>query len=245
MIIFPAIDLLDGHCVRLRQGDKDQKTVYNEDPSDQARKWQAAGAEWLHVVDLDGAFTGEQLNFPHISEIAGQLSLKIQLGGGIRSLDRAEKVLGLGVERIVLGTRAIEDIEFVAEAVQFFGAEHVVVGIDAVEGFVAVRGWEEITTKETMVVASEMAECGVQHVLYTDIKRDGMMSGPDFDRLRLLAIENPQLQVIASGGVSTMEDVRRVKAMADIGLEGMIIGRALYDGDIDLAEAIKEIRSAG
>ncbi len=244
MIVFPAIDLLEGQCVRLRRGDKDQKTVFSENPLAQAHKWYIAGAEWVHIVDLDGAFSGKQVNFPQITEIVRELPLRLQVGGGSRSLERAEQILALGVERVVLGTRAIEDLNFAEDAVKFFGAHRVVVGIDAKNGKVAVRGWETVTKKEVFDVATQMSQRGVRHVLYTDIERDGMMAGPNIQRLRLLALHNPELQVIASGGVSSLDDVREIIKMCDLGIEGMIIGRALYDNSLDLAEVIKTVNDA-
>lgn len=237
MEIIPAIDLRQGKCVRLYQGDYSQETVFSEDPLSVARHWQELGAPRLHIVDLDGASKGMLCHAPLIEGMARSLKLPLQLGGGLRRLETVEQVLGFGVQRAILGTAAIEDQALVREACHRFG-ERIIVSIDAREGFVATHGWKE----STMVTASElverMASLGVRRFIYTDIARDGTLTSPNLDAIAEL-VEKTDLPIIASGGISSLEDIKR---LAQLGVEGAIVGRALYTGDIDLVEALAAVR---
>ena len=234
MKIFPAIDLRGGQAVRLTRGDYAQMTVYAPDPAAVAADFRAQGGEYLHVVDLDGAKDGALSNFDAISEIVQASGAFIQVGGGIRDMVRIEKYLALGVRRCILGTAAVRDPAFLKEAVAAFG-QQVAVGVDARDGFVAVSGWLEVTEKRGVDFCRELRDGGVRTVIYTDIARDGMLSGPNHELYRELSgIEG--LEVIASGGVTTAEDVR---ALAVTGIGGAIIGKALYTGRITLREALE------
>ena len=238
MQLYPAIDLRDGKCVRLLQGRRDQETVYGDDPAGVARRWQAAGARFLHVVDLDGAFSGNPLNEQSVLSILHAVTIPIQLGGGIRSTGDIARLLSLGVSRVILGTVAISDPDLVAHAVSRWGADRIVVGIDARDGEVAVRGWESGSAQTAQIVALRVKLAGVTRVVYTDISRDGMMGGPNIEATRRLARETG-LSVIASGGVASMDDLLAVAAAETDGVEGVIIGKALYEGAIDLTEAVQ------
>lgn len=234
--IYPAIDLRANRCVRLRQGRADQTTVFSDDPVAVARRWAAAGASWLHVVNLDGAF-GESAaaNQKAVSAILGAVELPVQLGGGLRGLAAVESALGLGVARVVLGTLALTQPDVVGEAIRRFGPERVAVGIDARDGMVAVRGWQETSTVSALALAVRLQLMGVHRVIYTDIARDGMLSGPNLPALRAMAATG--LGVIASGGIASLEDLRAVAAIT--GVEGAIVGMALYTGAIDLPAALR------
>ncbi|MBI4552968.1 MAG: 1-(5-phosphoribosyl)-5-[(5-phosphoribosylamino)methylideneamino]imidazole-4-carboxamide isomerase, partial [Candidatus Latescibacteria bacterium] len=238
MLILPAIDLRGGRCVRLVQGRKEQETVYDDDPVHAACRWADQGASFLHVVDLDGAFTGGSQNLDVVERILRTVPVPIQLGGGIRSLDAIERVLASGVARVIIGTAAVTDPGLVAAAIDRWGAGRVVVGIDARDGQVAVRGWEEGAPLSAIEAARRVKRMGVERVVYTDIVRDGMLTGPNVEATRRLAVESG-LRVIASGGVSSMDDLSRLAALGDDGIEGVIIGKALYEGTIDLKEAIE------
>lgn len=242
MIIYPAIDLRGGRVVRLRQGAPDAEIRYGDNPADVARRWADEGAEWLHVVNLDGALARSDnvnvaLNLRRLAEIRAAISLPIQFGGGLRSLEDMERALHLGASRVVLGTVAARQPDIVAEAIARFGPEHVAVALDARDGRVAVAGWQEETGLTALGLARQMKALGVQRVIYTDIARDGMLTGLDADAVARLA-EAAQVQVIASGGVADLEDIRRLKAHEARGLEGVIVGQALYTGAVRLAEAI-------
>jgi phosphoribosylformimino-5-aminoimidazole carboxamide ribotide isomerase len=233
MQIIPAIDILGGHVVRLRQGNFDEVTIYNADPLDQAKRWIAAGAEIIHVVDLDGAVTGEPTNIATVEAIARAVDVPVQVGGGIRSLETLERLYDAGVARTVLGTALVNDPELVAAACERFPG--IVAGIDARDGLVAIEGWKQGTARRVADVVAEMAALGVRRLVYTDISLDGMQTGPNLAAYRDL-VATTGLAVIASGGVSTIEDIR---ALLDIpGIEGVIAGRALYEGTLDLADAI-------
>ena len=243
MIIFPAIDLRRGRCVRLRQGRAEDETVYDDDPAAAAVRWVAQGAEWLHVVNLDGAFgetegdTGRSINLQRLAEIrAAVLGTPIQFGGGIRSLADVETALNLGASRAILGTVAVQDPGLVSEAVARFGAERIVAGIDARDGQVATHGWLETSDTTAIALGREMGSRGVVRVVYTDIARDGMLTGVNVEATAALA-RDTGLQVIASGGVASLEDVVRLQAQGDI--EGVIIGQALYTGAVSLVNAIR------
>lgn len=238
MILFPAIDLKDGNCVRLIQGDFQQSQTFSEQPVETALKWQQQGAEWLHLVDLDGALTGRPENRKVVGEIVKALSIPVQLGGGIRSMAYAEDMLSLGVTRIILGTSALADEKFTKSVIQAYPTR-VAVSLDAKNGFVAVKGWTEVTNKKAVEVANHLASYGLTTIVYTDIAKDGMMSGPNFEELMVMQQETG-LDLIASGGVSTPQDVAKLSAM---GLYGAIIGKALYTGAIDLGQVLAEERS--
>ncbi|MCD6580784.1 MAG: 1-(5-phosphoribosyl)-5-[(5-phosphoribosylamino)methylideneamino]imidazole-4-carboxamide isomerase [Desulfuromusa sp.] len=236
MIILPAIDLKEGRCVRLEQGLMDKDTVYNDDPAAQARTWQEQGGEYLHIVDLDGAFAGVPKNKSAIKAIVEAIEIPSELGGGIRDLETIEAYLDLGVTRVILGTVAKENPELVEEAcLQFPG--QIVVGIDAKDGLVAVRGWAELTKKKATEMAREMEGFGVEAIIYTDIARDGMMQGPNIEATKALA-EAINIPVIASGGLSTLDDIRRLLEIESSGVTGVITGKAIYSGAIDLREAV-------
>lgn len=242
MIIFPAIDLRQGRCVRLKQGRLEAETRYSDDPVAVARHWAAQGAEWLHVVNLDGAFassTGEfsSPNLRIAGQIAAAVDIPLQLGGGLRTLSNIKEALKLGMTRVILGTVALRRPQVVAQAIERFGPERIVVGIDAREGKVAVRGWREVSQVSALELAREMGALGVRRVVYTDIARDGMLTGVNVEATRRLA-EGAGLGVIASGGVASLEDIRALREIESYGVEGVIIGQALYTGAIALPDAL-------
>ena len=236
MIVIPAIDLKEGKCVRLEQGLMDRDTVYSDNPAEQALTWQGQGGELLHIVDLDGAFAGVPKNRDAIKAIVGAIDIPVQLGGGIRNMQTVEAYLELGINRVILGTVAKENPQLVEEACKKYPGQ-IVVGIDAKDGLVAVRGWADVTDKQATRMAEEMEEFGVAAIIYTDIARDGMMQGPNIDATRKLA-ESISIPVIASGGLSTLDDIRRLMAIESSGVTGVITGKAIYSGAIDLHEAI-------
>lgn len=240
MLIYPAIDLRKGRCVRLRQGDPGAETIFGDDPAAVARRWADQGAQWLHVVNLDGALgdqPGDAPNLRRLREIREAVDLPIQFGGGLRTLADMEQALTLGATRVVLGTLAIHQPSAVDEAVRRFGAEHVVVGLDARQGRVAIHGWQEVTELDATSLARQFRDMGLLRAVYTDIERDGMLSGVNVEATADLA-RGSGLQVIASGGVRGMEDIRRLTEVASCGVEGVIVGQALYTGSLDLAQAI-------
>jgi phosphoribosylformimino-5-aminoimidazole carboxamide ribotide isomerase len=234
MEVIPSIDLKAGRCVRLYQGDYQQETVYSEDPLSVALAWQEQGAPRLHLVDLDGAAQGQLANLEVISGIIGSLTIPVQIGGGVRGSGTAEALLNAGADRVVIGTAAIEDPSLVQELCKKYGSERVVVAIDARNGRVAIRGWTEGTSVDVLELAKQMSAIGVRRLLYTDISRDGTLTGPNFAANAALVRETG-LAVLASGGIASLEHIRR---LVGAGVEGVIIGRALYTGDIKLAEAI-------
>jgi phosphoribosylformimino-5-aminoimidazole carboxamide ribotide isomerase len=236
MIILPAIDLKEGRCVRLEQGLMDKDTVYNDNPGAQARIWQDQGGELLHIVDLDGAFAGVPKNKEAIKAIVDAIDIPSELGGGIRDMQTIEAYLELGVDRVILGTIAKEKPSLVEEACKKFPGQ-IVVGIDAKNGLVAIRGWADVTEKKATEMAKEMEGFGVEAIIYTDIARDGMMMGPNIEATKALA-ESINIQVIASGGLSTLDDIRRLIAIESSGVTGVITGKAIYSGAIDLREAV-------
>ncbi len=237
MTIYPAIDIKHGTCVRLTQGLEDQETEYYDDPVEPARIFKAAGAEWVHVVDLDGAFSGEPINLGIVKQIAA-LGLKVEFGGGIRELDDFARVLDAGVSRIVVGTRACQDRSFVEELVRRW-PDNLAIGIDARAGKVAVRGWVEVTDTPAIGFAQTVANMGVQKIIYTDISTDGMMVGPNFDG-QLEMLNSVDIDVIASGGVSDLHDVVTYKEIAKTNknLEGVIVGKALYEKKFTVEQAL-------
>lgn len=235
MIVYPAIDLKGGRVVRLLQGRADAETVYENDPAVPARAFKAAGAHWVHVVDLDGAFTGEQSNRAAVEAILAE-GLRVELGGGLRTHEAIAFWLELGVERLVIGTRAATEPDFLRECLERFPAESIAVGIDARDGKVAVKGWVETLDLDAMDFAREVEEIGIRMVIYTDISRDGMLSGPNFAAQEALLSEL-SIEVIASGGVSSADDIERFRemAVAHRNLNGVITGKALYDGRLELS----------
>jgi phosphoribosylformimino-5-aminoimidazole carboxamide ribotide isomerase len=242
MIILPAIDLKDGRCVRLEQGLMDKDTVYNDDPAAQALIWQEQGGEFLHIVDLDGAFAGVPKNKSAIKSIVKAIDIPSELGGGIRDIETIEAYLDLGINRVILGTVAKENPELVKEACRKFPGQ-IVVGIDAKDGLVAVRGWADVTEKLATEMAKEMEGFGVEAIIYTDISRDGMMQGPNIEATKALA-EAISIPVIASGGLSTLNDIRRLLEIESSGVTGVITGKAIYSGAIDLREAVALTKGA-
>ena len=224
MILLPAIDLLDGKCVRLKQGDYNQSTRYNEDPIAVARQWEKHGAKILHIVDLDGAKEGSQRNLPVIEKILQKVHIPIQLGGGIRRISTVKTLIDLGVSRVILGTAALEDPEFLEQALKEYG-EKIAVSIDTNKGCVALRGWLDVSEVKGIDFAKSLEGKGLKTLIYTDIQKDGMMQGPNFEVYRELK-EKTGLKIIASGGVSTVEDLKRLQSMD---LYGAIVGRALYE----------------
>jgi len=255
-IIYPAIDLCRGQVVRLRQGDPDARTTFGDDPAAVARRWAEQGAEWLHVVNLDGAFTlsgqgqgsGQDddqrlglnlsLNLKRLAGIRAAVSLPIQFGGGLRTLADVTLALELGATRVVLGTVAVRQPRIVADAATRFGAERIVVGIDARDGMVATHGWQETSALDTLTVAQRMKALGVQRVVYTDIARDGTLTGVNLTATVALA-RTIGLAVIASGGVASLDDIRALSGHQADGIEGVIVGQALYTGAVDLAAALR------
>jgi len=236
MLVIPAIDLKEGRCVRLEQGLMERDTVYSDDPAAQARSWQEQGGELLHIVDLDGAFAGVPRNREAIAAIVRAIDIPTELGGGIRDLATIEAYLALGVGRVILGTVAKENPQLVAEACRLFPGR-IVVGIDAKDGLVAVRGWADVTEKKASDLAKEMEGFGVSAIIYTDIARDGMLQGPNLEATRLLA-ESISIPVIASGGVSSLRDIENLMAIENSGVVGVITGKAIYTGALDLREAV-------
>ena len=236
MILFPAIDLKDGACVRLAQGDMNRATVYETDPAAQARRFADIGFPWLHMVDLNGAFEGRSVNGAAVDAILDATDMKVQLGGGIRDMTAIEGWLGRGVARVILGTVALRDPDLVREAARAF-PDRVAVGIDARDGRVAVEGWAEQSDIEVLDLARQFDDAGVAAIIFTDIARDGVMTGPNVAATADLA-RALTTAVIASGGVSCLDDLRALKDVADAGIAGVISGRALYDGRLDAAEAL-------
>ena len=239
MDVIPAIDLLDGQCVRLHQGDYDQVTRFSDDPVAQALAWQGQGAQRLHLVDLDGARTGLPINDAVVRQITAALSIPVQLGGGVRSAERAEALLDCGLDRVILGTVAVEHPELVRELAERHPGR-IVVGIDAKDGRVATRGWIEASTVEASALASSFEGSAVAALITTDIATDGTLAGPNLEFLRTMA-QASSIPVIASGGIGDLADLLSLLSLAPLGVDGVIVGRALYDGRLDLAEALQAI----
>lgn len=240
MIVIPAIDLAAGKCVRLRQGDMSQQTIYCDTPANMARHWEDQGAEILHLIDLDGAMGGHSMNLAAIEAIVRAISIPIELGGGLRSVQDVQRVLDLGVTWAIMGTSALRNREAVEAAVAKFG-ERIIVGIDARDGRVAVSGWQETSDVAAVDLALQMQALGVGKLICTDIATDGMMTGPNIESLRTMA-EALETPIIASGGVSKLEDIVAVKALEPLGVTGVITGKALYEGVLDLPKAIAAAR---
>jgi len=229
MLLFPAIDLMGGEVVRLRRGEINEKTVYSNDPAAFAKKWQDEGGDWIHIVDLDAAFSGVSSNLRSVAEICKTVTVPCQLGGGIRSEDAIRAALDAGVSRVILGTKASQEPEFIGKMCAKFGGDRIAVGIDARDGLVAVKGWTETTSQPAEELAKAAEAAGAGTVIYTDIATDGMLQGPNFSALENL-LASLSCNLIASGGVSSPEDVRTLAKMPN--LYGAIIGKALYDGHI-------------
>jgi phosphoribosylformimino-5-aminoimidazole carboxamide ribotide isomerase len=238
--IYPAIDLRNGQVVRLKQGDPNQQTTYSSDPVEIARKWAAAGSAWLHVVNLDGAFgaaEASQANRAALKAIAAAVPLKIQFGGGVRSMADVQAALDAGASRVVIGTAAIEQPELVAEVLRLHGPERLAVGLDSKDGMIVTRGWQQATPLPAIEVGERMRAMGVLHALYTEVGRDGMLSGVAAEMTAALA-QITGLQVMASGGVKDMKDIHELLLYAPRGVAGVIVGRSLYEGTLDLGEAL-------
>lgn len=237
MIIIPAIDLKSGKCVRLRQGKEDEVTIFSEDPVATAKKWAAKGAELLHVVDLDGAFQGKPQNLEIVKEIKRNIDIPVELGGGIRNLSTIDEIISSGIDRVILGTSAISNPSLIEEACQKYRGK-VFVGIDAKDGWVAIKGWVEVTNQKATQIAKRFEDYGVAGIIFTDIKRDGMLVGPNLESIKEIA-QIVDVPVIASGGVSTLKDIEDLLAIEQHGIQGVIVGKALYTGDVDLEEAVE------
>ena len=237
MEVIPSIDLRGGRCVRLYQGDYDKETVYSDDPLAVACQWQEMGASRIHIVDLDGAASGTQANLEILRQLGNSIDVPLQVGGGIRDMGSVENILDMGVKRIVLGTSAVENPSLVEQACSRFGAEAIVVGVDARDGMVAIRGWRESSSIAVLDLMHRMTALGVGRFIYTDISRDGTLSEPNFQSLEEL-IEKCDATLVASGGISSIDHLKR---LASLGVEGAIMGTALYTRDIDLREAIAEV----
>lgn len=235
MQLYPAIDMKDGKCVRLKQGEFNRITVYSDEPYKVAGYFEENGATFIHLVDLDGALKGHSVNEEAIKKIVSTVTIPCELGGGIRTMEDIERVLSYGIYRVIIGTKAVSDPEFVRQAVNRFGSDHIVVGVDAKNGMVAVEGWEQVSDKTAVSLCGIMKDMGVKHIVYTDISKDGMLCGPNIEMTKKLTDET-ELDVIASGGVSSMEDL---KALADAGIKGAIMGKAIYEKRIDVAEAVR------
>lgn len=233
MILFPAIDIRNGNCVRLIQGDYDQETIYGNSPTAMAREWEQQGAAYLHLVDLDGAKTGDSSNAQAIRDVAQAVSVPVQVGGGIRSMAMVDGHIENGVSRVIIGTAAINDPDFLKAAVEKYG-DKIAVSIDARNGYVATDGWTETSDVKATDLLIELEKIGVQTVVYTDIYKDGMLQGPNFKELQLVD-EATSIDVIASGGVTTKKDIEKLQNM---NMYGAIIGKALYDGNLNLAELV-------
>ena len=236
MIIFPAIDLRKGRCVRLIRGDVRDETVYSENPVSMAKHWQGRGAQWLHVVDLDGALEGAPRNHELIFAIVKALKIPVQVGGGVRDFETLKRLIDKGVRRVILGTSAAHDEKFLGKAVEKYG-DRIVVGVDAKDGAVALKGWVETSRLKAVDFACRMQSLGVGTIIYTDIKKDGMLAGPNVTACRDM-VHALKIPVIASGGVTTLRDIERLRRLEPRGLAGAIVGKALYSGALDLKAAI-------
>lgn len=244
MLLIPAIDIKGGKCVRLKQGKMDDATVYEDDPVVAARRWVDAGAERLHVIDLDGAVTGEPVNSDAVRGIVEQFpGVPVQVGGGIRNEQTIDTYLEAGVQYVILGTKAVNEPHFVSDiCVEFPG--HVIVGLDARDGKLAVEGWSKLSKHDVIDLANRLESDGVEAIIYTDISRDGMLTGANIEATRRLA-ESVRVPVFAAGGIASLDDLRRLLEIADAGVGGAITGRAIYDGSLDFAAGVKLLRQGG
>ena len=239
MKIFPAIDIKDKKCVRLIKGDFDNKTEYQMSPIEQARKYKDHGFKNLHIVDLDGALTGETVNLDIIQEIVNKFDLKIEIGGGIRNLESIQKYIDVGVDKVILGSAAIKDKNFLKESCKRF-PNKIALGLDAKDGYLSVSGWKENSNQLTLDYLREVNDFGASRLIYTDINRDGMKQSPNFEETEKIA-NTSNCSVIISGGVSSIEDIKKAKELNNKNIEGIIVGKAIYDGDIKLEELVKEL----
>ena len=242
MVIFPAIDISGGKCVRMFKGDFAQETVFSDKPEEMAAKWEAQGGKFLHLVDLDGALAGRSVNLAVVKRIVDTVKIPVELGGGIRTMENIDEVLSLGVQRVILGSVAVKNPALVKEACQKYG-DRVVVGIDAKDGIVAVDGWGVSGDVEVTVLAKEMAKAGVKTIIYTDISRDGTLSGVNVEATARLARESG-VKIVASGGVKSLDDIEALLPYEKDGIEGVIVGKSIYTGSLDLQEAIALVESA-
>lgn len=233
--VIPAVDILDGKCVRLFQGRFDAETVYEDTPLEAAERWVSMGARWIHLVDLNGAKTGVQENLEVIREIIGEFDVKFEVSGGVRSIEVADFLFDAGAERVIVGTRSVIDSDFVRSLVGKYG-EKIAVGVDATGGRVATDGWTRVTNIEAVTFVKQIEDMGVKRIIYTDTSRDGALKGPNFDSIKKIA-SSTSIPLIASGGVTSLEDVRKLKEIK--GVIGCIIGKALYEGKLSLEEALK------
>lgn len=238
MRIYPAIDIKDGNCVRLLQGRFSDITVYGDNPAEMAKKWESLGGEFIHVVDLDGALKGHGVNAEAIKKICQSVNVPVQTGGGIRTMEDIEYKLSCGINRVIIGTSAVKDADFVKRAVDKY-KEKIVIGIDAKDGMVAIEGWEEVSDFTAVDFAKKMESIGVQTIVYTDIATDGTLKGPNLDAMRDMTRQT-SLDVIASGGVGSLA---HITSLIPTCVEGVIVGRALYTGDVDLAEAVRAVKN--
>ena len=236
MKIFPAIDIKDKKCVRLVKGEFDNKTEYDLSPVEQAKKYQDHGFKNLHIVDLDGALTGQTINLDIIQDIISRFDLKVEVGGGIRNFENIKKYVDIGAEKVILGSAAIKDKDFLKEACQKF-PNKIALGLDAKDGYLSVSGWKENSNQSTLEYLCDVNDYGVSRLIYTDINKDGMKQNPNFEETSKVA-EKSNCPVIISGGVSSLEDIKKAKTLKNI--EGIIVGKAIYDGDIELDELVKE-----
>lgn len=236
MQLYPAIDLKDGKSVRLKQGEFKEITVYCEEPYKVARYFEENGASFIHLVDLDGALEGHSVNEETIKKIVSSVNIPCELGGGIRTMEDIERVLSYGINRVIIGTKAVKDPSFVEEAVKRFGADRIVVGVDAKNGMVAIEGWEKVSDKSALSMCLSMKEMGVKNIVYTDISKDGMLMGPNVAMTQELT-DKTGMNIIASGGVASMEDLRNLNAA---GIKGAIIGKAIYENRVNVKEAVDE-----
>jgi len=236
VLVIPAIDLSEGKCVRLQRGDMNAKTVFSDEPAEVAQRWANEGAEMIHIVDLDGAFSGTSANFEAVRDIIAAVPIPVELGGGLRTVEQVARVLDAGVKWAILGTAAISNRPELQKCLERFG-ERIIVGIDARDGRVAVQGWTQTSDVEALELATQMEQLGVGKIIFTDINTDGMLGGPNIPAMKAMA-QAVGIPVIASGGVTTLEDIRKLRGLERFGLEGCIVGRALYSGTIALAEAV-------
>jgi len=244
VIIFPAIDIKNGKVVRLSQGKFDDVTVYSDDPIEVAKGWEKQGAEWLHIVDLDGAQTGNLKNFEIIRTLSNSINIPIQLGGGIRNesliamlLEEKKGSTRARIDRVIMGTSAIEDQPFLQRMIKKWGVK-IGISLDCSNGYIASRGWSVVTKIKAMDIAKKLEEMGLQYLVYTDISKDGMLTGPNLEGIKEI-LNTVRIPVIVSGGVSNLDDIKKLKALTSKGLEGIIVGKALYEGRLDLKEAIR------
>ena len=239
MLIIPAIDIKNGNCVRLLQGDPDKETIYSDNPVEMAKKFEGMGAELIHVVDLDGAFEGRPVNFDIVASIAQSVSIPIEIGGGIRNSETIEKYLQSGIKRIILGTVLLQD-EYKDLISQY--KDNIIAGIDAKDSMVATHGWKSVSSAKAVDVIDEMIKIGLNEIIYTDISTDGMLTGPNYSALKDVGSRFKNIRLIASGGVSTLDDIKKLNELRGFGVIGCIVGKAIYDGRVSLPKAIDAVK---